>query len=238
MRGTRTRGRGLARQLSRARPATDPASPPLTPAPLPLPPPPASHRSHNIWHTWDEGIMGAWQTLREQGELPLARVGADGTYTCAPARLVGWGGAHARMPVSCCGVAAPRQQPRRERCLSTAPTHPHPPPAAAGCAARSPKAFGMAAPARTHPYQHTNTRARPHTPHSHALPTRPPACLPGLVPKGARCDPETDAWCQEGAVVSVPKARPPLLLVYTGEGRAELTGRARFGGREGGGVVV
>ena len=72
----------------------------------------------------------------------------------------------------------------------------------------------------------------------HALPSCPPACLPGLVPKGARCDPETDAWCQEGAVVSVPKARPPLLLVYTGEGRAELTGRARFGGREGGGVVV
>ena len=35
-------------------------------------------RSYNIWHTWNEGLMGAFQTLREQGMLPLAQVDAAG----------------------------------------------------------------------------------------------------------------------------------------------------------------
>ena len=34
--------------------------------------------SYNIWHTWNEGIMGVFQTLRELGKLPLAVVGDDG----------------------------------------------------------------------------------------------------------------------------------------------------------------
>ena len=38
-------------------------------------------RSHNFWHTWNEGIMGAFQTLREQGLLPLAHVDRRGRIT-------------------------------------------------------------------------------------------------------------------------------------------------------------
>lgn len=34
--------------------------------------------SYNIWHTWNEGLMGAFQTLREQGMLPLVQVDAEG----------------------------------------------------------------------------------------------------------------------------------------------------------------
>jgi hypothetical protein len=34
--------------------------------------------SYNIWHTWNEGIMGLFQTLRELGKLPLAVVGDNG----------------------------------------------------------------------------------------------------------------------------------------------------------------
>jgi hypothetical protein len=34
--------------------------------------------SYNIWHTWNEGLMGLFQTLRELGQLPLASVGAGG----------------------------------------------------------------------------------------------------------------------------------------------------------------
>ena len=34
--------------------------------------------SYNIWHTWNEGLMGIFQTLRELGQLPLASVGPDG----------------------------------------------------------------------------------------------------------------------------------------------------------------
>ena len=34
--------------------------------------------SYNIWHTWNEGIMGIFQTLRELGQLPMASVGPDG----------------------------------------------------------------------------------------------------------------------------------------------------------------
>ncbi|GAB4816509.1 hypothetical protein N2152v2_003555 [Parachlorella kessleri] len=30
--------------------------------------------SWNIWHTWNEGLMAAFQTLREQGHLPLVQV--------------------------------------------------------------------------------------------------------------------------------------------------------------------
>lgn len=37
--------------------------------------------STNIWHTWNEGIMSAFQTLRELGYLPLARVHGDGSVT-------------------------------------------------------------------------------------------------------------------------------------------------------------
>lgn len=37
--------------------------------------------SYNIWHTWNEGIMGLFQTLREQGVLPLASVGPGGVYS-------------------------------------------------------------------------------------------------------------------------------------------------------------
>ena len=35
--------------------------------------------SYNIWHTWNEGLMGLFQTLREQGQLPLAAVGEGGS---------------------------------------------------------------------------------------------------------------------------------------------------------------
>lgn len=38
--------------------------------------PPA--RSYNIWHTWNEGLMGLFQTLREQGALPLVQVDGEG----------------------------------------------------------------------------------------------------------------------------------------------------------------
>lgn len=34
--------------------------------------------NENIWHVWTDGLMGAFQTLREQGLLPLAQVDADG----------------------------------------------------------------------------------------------------------------------------------------------------------------
>jgi hypothetical protein len=34
--------------------------------------------SSNIWHAWNEGIMAAFQTLREQGLLPLVEVDAHG----------------------------------------------------------------------------------------------------------------------------------------------------------------
>ena len=40
-------------------------------APPPLP-------SHNIWHSWGEGLAKVFSTLREQGYLPLARVDAKG----------------------------------------------------------------------------------------------------------------------------------------------------------------
>lgn len=33
--------------------------------------------SDNIWHCWNEGIGGAFQTLRELGLLPLATVVDD-----------------------------------------------------------------------------------------------------------------------------------------------------------------
>ena len=39
---------------------------------------PAFPRSYNIWHTWNEGLMGAFQTLREQGLLPLVQVDEAG----------------------------------------------------------------------------------------------------------------------------------------------------------------
>jgi len=34
--------------------------------------------SYNVWHTWNEGLMGIFQTLRELGQLPMASVGPDG----------------------------------------------------------------------------------------------------------------------------------------------------------------
>lgn len=34
--------------------------------------------SYNIWHTWNEGLMGAFQTLRDQGLLPLVQVDDSG----------------------------------------------------------------------------------------------------------------------------------------------------------------
>jgi Glycosyltransferase 61 len=34
--------------------------------------------SYNIWHTWNEGLMGIFQTLRELGQLPMASVGPNG----------------------------------------------------------------------------------------------------------------------------------------------------------------
>eukprot|EP00887_Chlorella_sp_A99_P006086 scaffold22.g6086.t1 len=34
--------------------------------------------SYNIWHTWNEGLMGVFQTLREQGYLPLVQVDSEG----------------------------------------------------------------------------------------------------------------------------------------------------------------
>lgn len=34
--------------------------------------------SYNIWHTWNEGLMGLFQTLREHGHLPLVNIDADG----------------------------------------------------------------------------------------------------------------------------------------------------------------
>lgn len=34
--------------------------------------------TYNIWHTWNEGLMGMFQTLRELGLLPLAAVGPNG----------------------------------------------------------------------------------------------------------------------------------------------------------------
>lgn len=37
--------------------------------------------SYNIWHTWNEGLMGLFQTLRELGQLPLAAVGPNGELT-------------------------------------------------------------------------------------------------------------------------------------------------------------
>jgi len=37
--------------------------------------------NENIWHVWTDGVMGAFQTLREQGLLPLAQVDAYGGVT-------------------------------------------------------------------------------------------------------------------------------------------------------------
>lgn len=34
--------------------------------------------SYNIWHTWNEGLMGIFQTLREHGDLPLVNIDEDG----------------------------------------------------------------------------------------------------------------------------------------------------------------
>ena len=34
---------------------------------------------YNVWHVWNDALMGAYQTLREQGHLPLADIQQDGT---------------------------------------------------------------------------------------------------------------------------------------------------------------
>lgn len=34
--------------------------------------------ANNIWHNWNEGLMGAFQTMRELGWLPLAQVDSHG----------------------------------------------------------------------------------------------------------------------------------------------------------------
>jgi hypothetical protein len=34
--------------------------------------------SYNIWHTWNEGLMGAFQTFRELGYLPLVQIDDEG----------------------------------------------------------------------------------------------------------------------------------------------------------------
>lgn len=34
--------------------------------------------TQNSWHVWNDGLMGAFQTLREEGLLPLAEVDAEG----------------------------------------------------------------------------------------------------------------------------------------------------------------
>lgn len=32
----------------------------------------------NIWHSWNEGLMGTFQTLRELGYLPLVQIDDQG----------------------------------------------------------------------------------------------------------------------------------------------------------------
>jgi hypothetical protein len=39
--------------------------------------------SYNIWHTWNEGLMGFFQSLREQGALPLVQVDEEGNMRWA-----------------------------------------------------------------------------------------------------------------------------------------------------------
>lgn len=34
--------------------------------------------SYNIWHTWNEGLMGLFQTLREHGQLPMVNIDDEG----------------------------------------------------------------------------------------------------------------------------------------------------------------
>jgi Glycosyltransferase 61 len=33
---------------------------------------------YNVWHVWNDALLGAYQTLREEGHLPLARIYEDG----------------------------------------------------------------------------------------------------------------------------------------------------------------
>ena len=42
------------------------------------------------------------------------------------------------------------------------------------------------------------------------------ACPAGMVPPGAKCNPEQDSWCVEGAVITVPLDKPPMLLAMQG----------------------
>lgn len=35
-------------------------------------------RRGNIWHSWNEGLMGTFQTLRELGYLPLVQIDDQG----------------------------------------------------------------------------------------------------------------------------------------------------------------
>lgn len=46
--------------------------------------------SYNIWHTWNEGLMGAFQTLREQGALPLVQIDGDGNMRWVGEWVGGW----------------------------------------------------------------------------------------------------------------------------------------------------
>ena len=66
MGGCRFGGGGGALLLRCTDPHPAPALRPLDPC------------SYNIWHTWDEGLMGAFATLREQGLLPMVQVDAEG----------------------------------------------------------------------------------------------------------------------------------------------------------------
>jgi hypothetical protein len=105
--------------------------------------------SYNIWHTWNEGLMGGFQTLRELGHLPLASVGPGGVLSEI---TDGMGD---------------------------------------GC-----------------PYEWDPAAQRV---------VQPESCPPryGLLERD-RCDPDTEAWCREGAVVSVRRyANGPVILPYT-----------------------
>ena len=75
-------GATSARLLRPAAPPPRPPPPrPTAPSP-PTPPPRPTHAhspcSYNIWHTWGEGLMSVFQTLREQGYLPLVQVDGKG----------------------------------------------------------------------------------------------------------------------------------------------------------------
>ena len=75
--GRRAAGASLAAlapaPAAAAAPHSHPAGPPS--------PPPSVALSHNIWHSWGEGLAKVFSTLREQGYLPLAHVDAQGNVT-------------------------------------------------------------------------------------------------------------------------------------------------------------